>query len=277
MPCRRHGWSALAAVILTAAPYVVTAQDAAPNTPTSIVPFGSQPRGIYSTHPQPQDSTAPLPWQKAPAPSPTTSVPGSYQPRLPPPGQIPFGREAPNVSQPLPTGPRTTEAMPVQDVDSVEVSTPAPAEAPTDVANPAAENPAVPKEETSPIFAADSKFLPPKKVIVRALNKVTGQSSLLEIKPGETAAFGNLDITAVTCQASLPDSQVDYAGLLELNEHVPGQVQPKLRFRGWMYATSPSVTSLEHPIYDVTMVKCDTGAPKPEPKKEEKPSKKKAK
>jgi hypothetical protein len=249
---RRHLFGA---ALLAAIPTFALAQQDVPES--HIVPPDAQ-SGVYTTHKeQPL-----LPWKKQPAP-PISS------PALNP-GPIPFGHAAPEVSQPVPNGPRTMQAAPVPDVGSVEVMEPAAPAAAVPEVNPAAENPAVPTEETSPIFST-TDVPRPLKIVVRALNKVTGRSEKFELRPGEQVTFGKLDIRAVTCEASTPESQRDYAGLIELAEHVPGQARPKPLFRGWMYASSPSVVSLEHPIYDVTMVECVSAeSPKPEAKKDEK-------
>lgn len=215
------------------------------------------------------DTKAALPWERA-GPS-TLPSPALLKLDEPPPNQIkpppkgkpswlttvPFGKPSSTVSQPLPKGPQMLQAVPVQGVDAIEVTEPAvPSTAPLE-ADPAKENPEIPTEETSPIFSG--KNVPtPRKIILRALNKVTGQSELIEARPGETVRFGKLDIKSISCQVSDPTSPLDYAGLFEMNEYIPELPQPKRLFRGWMYATSPSVTALEHPVYDVTMVECVT-------------------
>lgn len=173
---------------------------------------------------------------------------------------VPFGRgEAP--ARPIPSGPHTTTAVPVANVDAIEASDAAPPTPVAPEADPANEDPTQPTEANSPIFDADARGPAPRKILLRALNKVTAQSVRFEVKPGETVSFGQIDITAVTCRTSTPTSQRDDAGLMDVVERVPGTPPTtKPVFRGWMYASSPSVSALEHPIYDVTMVMCDVSA-----------------
>ena len=252
----------LLAMMIALAPHVPMAQEESAD-PVSIVPPDSQ-KGVYTTH------TKRLPWEEGkglpppallkldsegdtkPGAKPAPAAANGKQKWL---TTVPFGKASSDVSQPVPTGPRAATAVPVQDVDAIEVTEPAAASTAPLEADPASENPEVPTEETSPMFTSQ-RIAAPSKVKFRALNKVTGRGELLEAKPGETVHFGKLEIRPVTCQTSAPNSQLDYAGLFELNEYVPGEKMPKQLFRGWMYATSPSITSLEHPVYDVTMVEC---------------------
>ena len=187
--------------------------------------------------------------------SPSSILTTKDQPKKP--VAIPFGKPSSDVSQPLPSGPRMLQAVPVPGVDAVEVTEPAaPSTAPLE-ADPVAENPETPTEQTAPIFS-DNGAIPPIAIEFRVLNKVTGRSERIEAKPEEVIHFGKLEIEAITCQTSIPQSQRDVAGLFALSEFVPGTDTKKPLFRGWMYASSPSITSLEHPVYDVTMVNCRT-------------------
>ena len=97
-----------------------------------------------------------------------------------------------------------------------------------------------------------------RSVVIRALNKVTAQSESITLKSNQMVKFGQLQITAITCQTSAARSQTDYAALLDIVEKLPTGEGTKPVFRGWMYASSPSIASLEHPVYDVTMVECKT-------------------
>ena len=134
------------------------------------------------------------------------------------------------------------------------VSEPAPPTPVAPEADPAKEDPALPTEFSSPIFDAATDNGAPRKIILRVLNKVTAQAAQIEAKPGETIKFGQLEITAMMCRISAPNSQRDDAGLLDIMERLPENGSLKPLFRGWMYASSPSVTALEHPVYDVAMV-----------------------
>lgn len=249
-----------------------------------ITPAEQNPNedGILSTHDTPaaEEKPKPSPFQKIdgvvgdakPTKETSTSKPvappvGMYQPT------VPFGR-AESSGTAIPSAPHSSVAVPVGNVDAVEASEPAP---PTPVApetDPAKENPEEPTELTSPIFEAADGVTSPRSVTLRALNKVTAQAAVLTLKPNESQTFGQLEVRAITCQTSSPKSQMDHAALLDIREKTPTNSDPKPLFRGWMYASSPSITALEHPVYDVSVVACNTPtvAAKPADKKEEKPS-----
>lgn len=174
---------------------------------------------------------------------------GQYSPK------VPFGKAEP-AAPIIPSGPHETVAVPVVDVDALdapEAAPPAPVEAGAD---PVQENPAEPTELTSPIFEAEVGPMGTRSVVIRALNKVTAQSETITLKSNQMVKFGQLQITAITCQTSAARSQTDYAALLDIVEKLPTGDGTKPVFRGWMYASSPSIAALEHPVYDVTMVEC---------------------
>lgn len=232
-----------------------------PEQNTRITPVTQDPMegDILTTHHSGDDTKLGPADAKPPVvqndPTSVASKPASYQPK------VPFGHAEP-TGPAVPSGPHTTVAVPVVDVDAVEATEAAPPTPPAAGENPVEENPEEPTELTAPIFESGGINYS-RKIIVRLLNKVTGQSQLISFKPGESTKVGQLQITAVNCQASSPKSQMDYAGLLNISEQKPGEKVMKELFHGWMYASSPSITALEHPIYDVSMVECAINTPAP--------------
>lgn len=255
-------------------PLESNAADAGIMSTREVAPQPAMPPGISPfQRAQPMDDSGPV--------NATTNA-GAGASHVPPApakfmGKVPFGRAEP--APVIPNGPHTTVSVPVVDVQALDAPE---AEPPTPIApeaDPAQEDPAEPTELTSPIFVEEEGSVQPRKIILRALNKVTAQSAVLNLKPNETVKFGQLEITAVTCRTSSPTSQTDYAALLDISEKLPMKDKKedlKPLFRGWMYASSPSITALEHPVYDVTMVKCDiaSAAPKKDEKADAKPAKK---
>jgi hypothetical protein len=227
---------------------ILTTREAPVQPAPVIAPL---PAGLpwHAAEPEPKAAASPV-FMEAPAPA-VPSAPASYKPK------IPFGRgEAAHNGPEIPSGPRSTIAVPVVGVEELEAAQPQPTLPIAPEADPAQEDPAEPTELTSPIFEADKGDGGPQRIILRALNKVTAQSELIEAKPEEKFMFGQLEITAINCRTSSPTSQTDYAALLEIAEQLPGKKEIKPLFRGWMYASSPSIAALEHPVYDVTMVRC---------------------
>jgi hypothetical protein len=211
-----------------------------------------------------------LPWQQ---PAPVQVTPPGSQAM---PAAIPFGRPS---SDPVgvPQGlPGSVRAVPVENVDMIETSEPAPATPVAHVADPVNEDPAEPTELTSPLFKAEGNTVP-RPTLMRVLNKVTARARSYTLKPGETVDSGKITIKASYCQLSADNSLPDAAALVEIRENLPPEEKPKLLFSGWMYQSSSSISALEHPIYDVTLVGCKTQKPKPVEAAEEKPKKSKKK
>ncbi len=117
--------------------------------------------------------------------------------------------------------------------------------------------------------AAQSAFaLDPRTAVkVRALEKITGQATDIEIDVGDTAQFGGLALTVRACYQSPPEEQPpEAAAFLEVistgvnSEGHPQDDDPRL-FSGWMFASSPGLNALEHPLYDVWVISCNAALP----------------
>jgi hypothetical protein len=100
-------------------------------------------------------------------------------------------------------------------------------------------------------FNADA----PRKVVVRALDKITMRMREFELDMNQSVRFGTLDIAVRTCQATPPELPPENAAFMQIDDNRPGQ--PKTRvFSGWMFGSSPAVNGFEHSIYDVWVVSC---------------------
>ena len=72
---------------------------------------------------------------------------------------------------------------------------------------------------------------------------------------GKTVTFGALKITARACDKRPPEETPESAAFLEIVEACPGET-PRPLFSGWMFASSPALSALDHPIYDVWVLDC---------------------
>ena len=96
--------------------------------------------------------------------------------------------------------------------------------------------------------------------ILRGLDKVTARISTIEAPIGETVRFGTLRILAQTCRTRPPEEPPETTAFLEVTDLRPGESPVRL-FTGWMFASSPALSALEHPVYDVWVIDCKTVAP----------------
>jgi len=91
--------------------------------------------------------------------------------------------------------------------------------------------------------------------MMQGLDKVTARVTTFEAPIGETVHFGTLAITARTCNKRPPEEPPEAAAFLEIDEVRPGQ-PPSRIFTGWMFASSPALSALEDPVYDVWVLDC---------------------
>ena len=90
--------------------------------------------------------------------------------------------------------------------------------------------------------------------VLRLLDKVTAQSRTAEIAVGETFAFKNLDIHVKMCDKTPPEDKPESAAFLSIAE-IRTDMSIDV-FDGWMFASNPSINSLENAVYDVWVVDC---------------------
>ncbi|MBM3599739.1 MAG: DUF2155 domain-containing protein [Alphaproteobacteria bacterium] len=91
--------------------------------------------------------------------------------------------------------------------------------------------------------------------MLQGLDKITARVSTFEAPVGRTVRFGTLAIVIQSCQKRPPEEPPESAAFIEINDMKPGETVVTL-FRGWMFASSPAVSALEHPVYDVWLIDC---------------------
>lgn len=127
------------------------------------------------------------------------------------------------------------------------------------------------QEQKQDLKSRAEALLTREAVTLRALEKITGESTDIQVKVGEQAIFGGLRVTVRACHQTPPTDPPesiayleieDYGFKLKENELKSASVNKEKRvFHGWMYATSPGLHALEHSIYDVWVIRCMAAAP----------------
>ena len=98
--------------------------------------------------------------------------------------------------------------------------------------------------------------------ILQTLDKITARVSQLDVRVGETAEFASLDITVRACRAAPPEETPESAAFLEI-DYTPPREDTRRVFTGWMFASSPAVSAMDHPVFDVWVVACVETPPQP--------------
>ena len=97
-----------------------------------------------------------------------------------------------------------------------------------------------------------------KAIRLQGLEKITARRNRFDAMIGTVTRFGNLEIIPHACwQAPETAARPETAGLLEVWHWKPGD-KPALLFFGWMFASSPALTSLQSAQYDLTVLECLT-------------------
>ena len=91
--------------------------------------------------------------------------------------------------------------------------------------------------------------------ILQGLDKVTARVSTFPAPIGQTVKFGTLEIIARTCDKRPPEETPESAAFLDVWEVRPGEPAASV-YRGWMFASSPALAAMEHPVYDVWVLDC---------------------
>jgi hypothetical protein len=105
------------------------------------------------------------------------------------------------------------------------------------------------------VFAGPAAAIPMDTVLLQGLDKITARVSEIKVPVGGTVTFGALQITARACDKHPPEEAPEAAAFLEVVEVKPDE-KPVQRFSGWMFASSPALASMDHPVYDLWVIDC---------------------
>ena len=89
------------------------------------------------------------------------------------------------------------------------------------------------------------------------LDKITGRTITFDVLIDETVQFGALQVTPRVCHTRPPTEPAQTTSFVEVDEITLTNEIRRL-FTGWMFAASPGLNAIEHPIYDVWLVGCKT-------------------
>jgi hypothetical protein len=205
--------------------------------PPANVPGGRQPYPQY-----PQDDRY---MDRGPQYQP--QYPPEREPVYPPQANVPINPPGGGIqSQPLPPPPGVAAIGPPGQSVAPEGQTPPVGAAPADAA-------LQPGDEV--VVEPPSQKIVNKSALFSGLDKITGRIINFDVAIGETVQFGALQVTPRACYTRPPTETANTDGFVEVSEvTLQGEVKPI--FSGWMFAASPGLHAVEHPIYDVWLSDC---------------------
>jgi hypothetical protein len=92
--------------------------------------------------------------------------------------------------------------------------------------------------------------------VFAALDKVTARTSKFEVPLNQTVQFGALKVTPRVCYSRPPTEQPKTTSFVEVDE-IELDGHEKRIFTGWMFAESPGLNAVEHPVFDVWLTDCE--------------------
>jgi len=108
--------------------------------------------------------------------------------------------------------------------------------------------------------AAPAAAAPQMVAVLQGLDKTTARVTTFDAPVGRSVRFGTLIITVRACNKEPPEEPPNTTAFLQIDDtRSEGSAASAERvFSGWMFAESPSLSALQHPVYDVTLLDCKT-------------------
>ena len=108
-------------------------------------------------------------------------------------------------------------------------------------------------------ISSESKSLKDDKVYINltALDKITAKTSSIKLAIGDKKFFGSLEIQALKCQLSEDSGTSDTVAYIQVKDLSAKDNNQVFLFNGWTFASSPTLQSIDHPIYDLWITSCE--------------------
>jgi len=99
-----------------------------------------------------------------------------------------------------------------------------------------------------------------QRAVIRGLDKITGHASDYTIQVGRSARIGSLEVIARACDRSAPEETPEVRIYVEVYDTPPvregEEAERREIFHGWLFASSPGLSAVDHPTYDIWAVDC---------------------
>lgn len=94
------------------------------------------------------------------------------------------------------------------------------------------------------------------EVVLKALDKSTARTTTITAKVGESFEYGPLNIRIQSCRKNPPIETPESAAFIQVWEVPPETGKSEWVFSGWMFASSPALSAMDHPVYDIWVLDC---------------------
>lgn len=91
--------------------------------------------------------------------------------------------------------------------------------------------------------------------ILRILDKMTARVEEIELHTEKAIKVGTILVTVRACRVTRPEEPPESAAFIEVGEFRIGETEKSV-FHGWMFASSPALSAMEHPVYDLWLIGC---------------------
>jgi len=105
---------------------------------------------------------------------------------------------------------------------------------------------------TSTTLESDKIF-----INLKALNKITAKTSDIKLAVGDVKFFGQLEIKALKCRLSEMENITDTVAYIQVKDLSSNDNNKVFLFNGWTFASTPTLRSIDHPIYDLWITSCE--------------------
>ena len=111
--------------------------------------------------------------------------------------------------------------------------------------------------------AIASSWIESQTAELQLLDKITARISMKSVPVGGGTEFGTLELRVHYCAYRPPEEPPENVAFIMIFDNGYAEKKPKEAqkaqktfFSGWMFASSPAISGLEHPVYDVTLLSC---------------------
>ena len=99
-----------------------------------------------------------------------------------------------------------------------------------------------------------SKWIEGNRLVIQGLDKITARINTFEVNVSQTYKFGVLDIFVERCIFSKPIFMPESLAYISIKDNTDRLSEVK--FKGWMFASSPALNALENSVYDISILAC---------------------